>query len=158
MITCVFPTNFVDNCSYIDFVIIGYELKATIEWRVFLKMTRQVWFVCFVFLYLNTNMKSQRHSTCLSPRRCGCLRVSVCPLSFLSAVCLPVSLSVSVFLCLSPSLSRSVSQVGLSVRLSVCLRLSRSGLSRKSVCLSVCLCLPSPAHSQPLDQERRRHG
>ena len=28
------PTNFVDNCSYIDFVIIGYVLNATIEWRV----------------------------------------------------------------------------------------------------------------------------
>ena len=44
-----FPTNFVDNCSYIDFVIIGYELKATIEWRVFLKMTRQVYLVVGLF-------------------------------------------------------------------------------------------------------------
>ena len=37
------PTNFVGNCSHIDFVIIGYELKAPIEWRVFMKMTRQVY-------------------------------------------------------------------------------------------------------------------
>ena len=44
-----FPTNFVDNCSYIDFVIIGCELKATIEWRVFLKMTRQVYLVVRLF-------------------------------------------------------------------------------------------------------------
>ena len=28
------PTNFVDNCSYIDFVITGKVLTATIEWRV----------------------------------------------------------------------------------------------------------------------------
>ena len=49
MITCVFPTNFVDNCSYIDFVIIGLVLKETIEWRVFLKMTRQVYLVVGLF-------------------------------------------------------------------------------------------------------------
>ena len=122
------------------------------------------WFVCFVFLYLNTNMKSQRHSTCLSPRRCGCLRVSVCT-SLPVCVCLCISLSLSVFLCLSPSLSRSVSQlvrlsVGPSVCRSVCLSPSVSVwcVSGKSVCLSVFLCLPSPAHSQPLNQKRRRHG
>ena len=89
-------TNFVDKCSCIDFVIIGYVLKATIGRRVFLKMTRQVYLVvglfAFVCLYLNTNMKSQRHSTCLSLRRCGCLRVSVCP-SLPVCVCLCLSLS-----------------------------------------------------------------
>ena len=63
-------------------------------------------------------MKSQRHSTCLSPRRCGCLRVSVC-------TSLPVCVCRSV--CLSPSVSVWC-------------------VSGKSVCLSVCLYLPSPAH------------
>ena len=177
------PTNFVRNCSCTDFVIIGHVLKATIEWRVFLKMTREVYLVvglfASVFLYLNTIMKSQRHSTCLSLRRCGCLRVSVCP-----------SLPVCVFFCLSLSLSRSIGlsvgravglsvgpsaclsvgwsvglsvglsvllsvgpsvclSVCLSVRLSVCLSPSVSVwcVSRKSVCLSVCLYLPSPNHS-----------
>ena len=166
------PTNFVDNCSYIDFVIIGYVLKATIEWRVFLKMDMAsvnlvVPLFAFVFLYLNTNMKSQRHSTCLSLRRCGCVRVSVCPSL---PVCLSVSLPVSVFLCLSLSLSRSASlsvgtSVGLSVLLSVgpsvCLSSSVSVwcVSRKK-CLT-CLCvlyLSSPAHSQQLNHKRRRHG
>ena len=131
------PTNFVRNCSCSDFVIIGHVLKATIEWRVFLKMTRKVYLVvrlfAFVFLYLNTIMKSQRHSTCLSLRRCGCLRVSVCP-----------SLPVCVFFCLSLSLSRSVGlsvgwAVGLSVGRSASLSVGRSvGLSVSlSVLLSV---------------------
>ena len=125
------PTNFVDNCSYIDFVIIGYVLKATIEWRVFLKMTRQAYLVvplfAFVFLYLNTNMKSQRHSTCLSLRRCGCVRVSVCP-SLPVCLCLSPCVRLSLFVCLCLGLP-----VGLSVLLSV-------GPSvRLSVCLSVCL-------------------
>ena len=156
------PTNFAGNCSC-DFVIIGHVLKATIEWRVFLKMTRQVYlFVrvfAFVFLYLNTIMKSQRHSTCLSVRRCGCLRVSVCP-SLPVCVCRSVCLSPSVRLSLFVSVSVSVCQsVCLSVCRSVCLSVSVSWcVSRKSVCLSVCLCLPSPAHSQPLNQKRRRHG
>ena len=43
------PKNFVDNCSCIDFVIIGYVLKATIGRRVFLKMTRQVYLVVRLF-------------------------------------------------------------------------------------------------------------
>ena len=134
------PTNFVGNC-FSDFVIIGYELKATIEWRVFLKMTRQVYLVvglfAFVCLYLNTNMKSHRHSTCLSPRRCGCLRVSVCT-SLPVCVCLCLSLSLSVGLSLFVSVSLCVRlflfvSVSVSVYRSVC----RSGC--RSVCRSACL-------------------
>ena len=88
------------------------------------------WFVCFVCLYLNTNMKSQRHSTCLSPRRCGCLRVSVCP-SLPVCVCrLYLSLCPSFSVCLR--LCRSVCP---SVCMSVCLSVCRS------VCLSVSVCL-----------------
>ena len=155
------PTNFVDNCSYIDFEIICHVLKATIEWRVFLKRTRQVYlFVCvfaFMCLYLNTNMKSQRHSACLSLRRCGCLRVSVCS-SLPVCVCLCLSLcpSFSVCLCLCPSVSLSVGlSVGLSVRLSVCLRLSRSGACREKVsdCLCVCACHPLPTHNHSIRRE-----
>ena len=153
-----FPTKFVDNCSYIDFVIIGYELKVpTIEWRVFLKtsLTRQVYlFVrvfAFVFLYLNTIMKSQRHSTCLSPRRCGCLRVSVCP-SLPVCVCLCLSLCVRLSLFVSVSVSVCQS-VGLSV--SVCLGLSRSGACREKVsaCLCVCACHPRPTHNHSIRRE-----
>ena len=134
-----FPTNFVDNCSYIDFVIIGLVLKETIEWRVFLKMTRQLYLVvrlfAFVCLYLNTNMKCQRHSTCLSLRRCRCLRVSVCP-SLPVCVCLCLSLCVRLSLFVSVSVSVCQS-VGLSVCLSVGLPVRPSvGLS---VCLSFCL-------------------
>ena len=167
------PTNYVDNCSYIDFVIIDQVLKATIEWRVFLKMTRQVYLVvrlsAFVFLYLDTNMKSQRHSMCFSLRRCECLRVSVCP-SLPVCVCLCLS-PVSVFLCLSLSLSRSVSQlVGLSVCLSVCqsvfcrsvgpsvglsVCLSRSGACREKVsaCLCVCAWHPRYTHNHSIRRE-----
>ena len=137
------PTNYVDNCSYIDFVIIGQVLKATIEWRVFLKMTRQVYLVvrlsAFVFLYLDTNMKSQRHSTCLSLRRCGCLRVSVCP-SLPVCVCLCLSLCPSFYVCLCRTASLSVCRsFCLSVRLSVCLGLVL--VAKK--CLLVCVSVPA---------------
>ena len=153
------PTNFVGNCSS-DFVIIGHVLKATIEWRVFLKMTRQVYlFVrvfAFVFLYLNTIMKSQRHSTCLSLRRCGCLRVSVCP-SFPVCVCFCLSLCVrlSLFVSVSVSVCQSVC---LSVCRSVCLSVCRSVCLSVSVCLGLvrvakkCMlvCLSVPAIPSPL--------
>ena len=135
---------------------------------VFLKMTRQMYLVvrlsAFVFLYLDTNIKSQRHSTCLSLRRCGCLRVSVCP-SLPVCVCLCLSLCPSFSVCLCRPVGLSVSRtaslsVCRSVGPSVCLSpfVSVWCLSRKSVCLSVCLCLPSQVHSQPLNQKRRRHG
>ena len=145
-----------ENCPYIDFEIICHVLKATIEWRVFLKRTRQVYLVvrlfAFVFLYLNTNMKSQRHSACLSLRRCGCLRVSVSSLPV--CVCLCLSLCVRLSLFVSVSVCRSVlvclsvcRSLCLSVRLSVCLSVGLSvGLSvilsvGPSVCLSVSVCL-----------------
>ena len=136
------PTNFFDNCSNIDFVIIDQLLKATIEWCVLLKMTRQVYLVirlyAFVSLYLNTNMKSQRHS-CLSLRRCGCLRVSVCP-SLHVCVCLCLSLCPSFSVCLCLCLGLSVSRlVYRSVRRSVCQSLCR--LVCRSVRRSVSVCL-----------------
>ena len=159
------PTNFVDNCSYIDFVIIGYVLKATIEWRVFLKMTRQAYLVvplfAFVLLYLNTNMKSQRHSTCLSLRRCGCVRVSVCP-SLPVCLCLSLCVRLSLFVSVSVSVCQSVCRyvcrsVGPSVCRSVCLSvcLSRSVACREKVsaCLCACTCHFRPTHNHSIRRE-----
>ena len=148
-------------------------LKATIEWRVFLKRTRQVYLVVrlFAFVFLFFEHKHEKSASLYMPLTASLwvsagfsLSLSSClRLSFSRSLCPSFSVSVSVCrsvlvcrsvcrsLCLSVRLSVCLSvcllvcrSFCLSVRLSVCLRLSRSGACREKVSAWLCVCACYP--------------
>ena len=133
------PTNFVDNCSYVDFVITGYVLNATIEWRVSEDDQAGVSGCSFVCVCVSVFGHKHEKSASLYVPLTASLWVSAgfC-LSLSSCLRLSLSLSVSVFLCLSLSACLGLS-VCLSVRLSVCLFVGLSVRLSVSVCLGLVL-------------------
>ena len=158
------PTNFVNNCSNIDFVITGKVLKATIEWRV--SEDDQAGESGSSFTCVCVSVFGHKHeksaslyvpltaslwlSAGFSLSLSSCLRLS------LSLSCLRLSLFVSVSVSVCQSVGRSVGlsvgrsanlsvgwSVGLSVRLSVGPSVCLGLVLVAKKCLLVCVSVPA---------------